>query len=586
MAHGTTDFSSQRPAIDIRPPSVARHVAYRFDRPSDADTMDRAAAWANQHLDEIQKAVWPDQSVAAAFSERESDRSSRAGVPAFDVSRSSVNVLKFQAKPGFRLRVRFDIYNEFLAVTYILDMIEGPEAGFIDGLLAAVTCLTARPPKSAVLAKEQMAQLDFLYDGFWTAAPGSGAAEDIFRGRVEEEPSADWPRILDFRGVYLDCDPNGCVSDPSGLHRPLSRNSMWHVLCARFADHRRDLIDHAIGRSSTRKNRENGGEPVFCTMLDGDALYLAELGRRNGEGGVEPLRHMLVFADPPSSQVGRLVRRLHMMGELRHAALFDYDNGDASDLRGVSRELRHIGPKIDKVFRSSDPAVTGAPLTNGKNGGDPLAEISKVINLVTALRVNEHGDGVTYRVQQSRYYAEQFRKGLRHLRTGRIPGYQSYDDFVSRFIFQAFARIDGIGNRYEAALRRLNLAATYRTAVEINQYQKHMSTAVEALKESGIRNGELLGAVHRTSKRQNELLKTAEKIAVAVLAYYAGSAAHTVLKDVSGCFEPILARAGRTTADAHLFLDLVWLVAVASLAVYAVWAIWVARKRRRAQADD
>ena len=548
--------------------------------------MDRAAIWANQHIADIQTAIgsssasMPSFGSMNAFMHRNTGNSERVGVPKFDVSRSSVGLLNFIHNPGFRLRVRFDIYNEFVAITYIFDMIEGPGIGFSDRLFSAVTCLTTRPPsKNAVLVEQQKEELDFLFDEFWATAPGSGAVADAFHAHVDAGPDLPWARILDFRGVYLDCDPNGSVSDPAGLHRPLSRNSMWPVLCAKFADHRRDLIDHAIGRSKERKNQKNSGEPVFCTMLDGDALYLAELGRRNDRGCVEPLRHLLVFADPPSSQVGRLVRRLHVMGELRHAALFDYDNGDASDLKGVSRELRHIGPEIDKVFGSNgETMATG----KGEAGEEPLAEISTAINLVAALKASNHQDGVTYRVQQSRYYAEQFRKGLRHLRTGRIPGYQSYDDYVSRFIFQAFARIDGIGNRYEAMLRRLNLAATYKTAVEINRYQQDMRSILAAVRASGTRNGELLETVNRTSQRQNELLETAEKIALAVLAYYAGSAAHTGLKDLSGYLKPALDWAGISAATAHVILDAVWLFVVVFLAIYAVRAIRISAKRRTA----
>jgi uncharacterized membrane-anchored protein len=236
---------------------------------------------------------------------------------------------------------------------------------------------------------------------------------------------------------------------------------------------------------------------------------MAELGRRSPDVRIEPVRHLLVFAGSSFSQVGRLVRRLHVLGEFRHAALLDYDNEDKVDLKKVSRTLRLLGREVDRVF-------TMSPATR-------IADLPALLKDMNRLQANAAETGVLYRIEQSRYYAGEFKRTLPHLRTVRVDDWQSYDDFVARYIYQLFARIDRVGTRYDGLMRRLSLLTTFSLATEIRSYQENVKDALGHLTEAARQLKTAAEQQVGVSEKQRSLLAEASFIALAFLCYYAGS---------------------------------------------------------------
>lgn len=188
-------------------------------------------------------------------------------------------------------------------------------------------------------------------------------------------------------------------------------------------------------------------DSVMCSFLNGNVLYSAPLASNRLEPGDSEcgiVKFLIVYGDVKGDQLGRLVRRLHILGELRYLALLDYklENGE-KDLKTVSNDLRHIGNKLDNYVK-----------LNKENPILPMNAI-KEINLSLS-KISLVSDGsLIYRIAQSRYYANTFKDQIKDLRIGRIEGYQSYDQFIRRNVYQLFSKIDQIGQRYDLLGRRI-----------------------------------------------------------------------------------------------------------------------------------
>ncbi|MBV8685650.1 MAG: DUF3422 family protein [Alphaproteobacteria bacterium] len=418
----------------------------------------------------------------------------------FTLERTAVVEITPQRHKPFRIRARLDVYTEICSITYIVDRIG---AGATDIYPLMTGLLAPGDGSGAGPAQRVEAALDGLYNRLWSLNSPIDAAVTAQRWFEGESEQPGIP-LTDFRGVVLPVCEAAATPRTARIARPALRPEL-----RRFVDEHAELLRIATGRLDEAGQSPLSGEPVCCGMLGGAALYVAELGKRSPGVAIEPVRHMLLFGDCSASQVGRLVRRLHVLGEFRHAALLDYDNGEQNDLKRVSRELRELGRRVDEVF-----------------GLGPSARIGQLPDLLTRLndlRANPNETGVLYRIEQSRYYAGEFKRTVPHLRSLRLENWQTYDDFVARYVYQLFARIDRVGTRYDALMRRLSLLTTFSLATEISDYQKNVAgvlkklhRAAEALKNSA-------GSQVSVSEKQRSLLHEASFIAMAFLSYYVSS---------------------------------------------------------------
>jgi hypothetical protein len=305
-----------------------------------------------------------------------------------------------------------------------------------------------------------------------------------------------------------------------------------------------------------------GGEPVVCGMLDGKALYAASLGEWGpGIERPQPIRHLLVYAGHSYSQLGRLVRRMQVLGELRHAAILDYGPdglGAKKGLREASREIRVLGGQLTAATSdiTADAGRLNASKTLGKEIGT-MTRLSYFINELAGISGIVDG-GLTHRIEQSRYYANEFQAAIKHLRLVRIGDWQPYDDFVQRYILHLFARIDRIGNRYEALGRRVDRLLFFQQAKLLDGYTASVDATVQEIRQA---TGDLSKAAHlqvktlgaikglssdqsgtlghintamgltnqsagqqiEATNRQTALLTMAERFAIVFLVYYLGS---------------------------------------------------------------
>lgn len=502
---GITDFSSQRPAIDIRPQALTRHVTFRlpFETNPRFEVEDEARKerWEGlcrhlaRHVHALRKRHHPDGDPHPVDFIRPTSEVFKDPLR-FTLDRTAVIPITAADERRYRMRVRVDVYTEICSLTYIIDSIAA-DCPHLAEHLSDIEAAESIPGDRAVFRAKEEA-LNWLYDDVWSLDSPIEAAKTAQAHFASERDRLGVP-LTDFRGIVLDTSDEPGKQGPKELRPSLKR----------FLQNNDNLVHIAAGRHPAMKQTSLSGEPVCCGMLDGSAVYVAELGRRNPQVRVEPVRHLLVFAGSSESQVGRLVRRLHVLGEFRHAALLDYDNEDDIDLKRVSRTLHALGREVDKVFLATPR--------------ERIEEMPGLIAKLSELRANAAETGALYRIEQSRYYAGEFRGTLRHLRSIRIESWQTYDDFVARYIYQLFARIDRVGSRYDALMRRLGLLTTFSLATEISGYQIKVTKALGSLERATERLGQAAANQISVSEKQRSLLDEASIIAMAFLSYYIAS---------------------------------------------------------------
>jgi hypothetical protein len=243
-----------------------------------------------------------------------------------------------------------------------------------------------------------------------------------------------------------------------------------------------------------------------CTasyLLDGRAVYFTTLAPQFTEAPAKeliPLEYVLYVHQSYNIggklggvnkwQLGRLVDRVHLLGTVRLASL-----KDLRQLRKVGETLSHLDSYINAARQAIDPATQSEPGRDGgfaerkrqnerrKNALKYIQEAHSTFGRITG-KFNEKtktNTGILYRIEQSRYYKEQFDKNLEALRIGRFEGYQRYDQFIERRVGPAFDFIDRLGRRYERATNTISMLDENYLTVESNLIE----TSIRKIQEWG-----------------------------------------------------------------------------------------------------
>lgn len=563
------DFSNLRPGVPICPPAIARHVVFRLGLEENPRWQaDSEAGWERletclgKHVDSLRRA----QSLPDGIHFIPPDKPPEVAPPYYSLRGTCLIPINDEQRDGYRMRVRIDVHTELFSLTCLIDRVRA-------GKLAERFGQLLDPCTAAGSARH-------LLNEVWTEGdpPAAKVFEDWIRRASNGAAQRDFGHLItDFRGIVISpgdgwaMDETSLEADKTGCRR---RPRMDPEL-TRFAEDHAGLIRAVAAPAlpgldvSSEEQRQaltmTRGEAVVCGMLDGKALYAAALGGHGvHDSRPHPVRHLLVYAGHCEVQLGRLLRRMHVLGELRHAAMLDYDAdpvdplpAGARTLRDVSREIRQLGRDISTAQDKGGGAQQPIDVPS-------IATLQHHVGRLSALSQFIEG-GLTYRVEQSRYYADEFQRLIEHLRLVRIGDWQPYDDFVQRYVLHLFARIDRIGNRYEALGRRVDRLLFAKQAQLLDSYTKGVRETLEkideatrGLKDSGdlqvVTLGEI-GAATRglssvteaqsgileniktateelkssageqieASKEQIKLLGVAEMFAVVFLFYYVGT---------------------------------------------------------------
>lgn len=294
--------------------------------------------------------------------------------------------------------------------------------------------------------------------------------------------------------------------------------------CIMFADFRSVILPSELrldGDSGTIESELSKPGPILDAMarvfngfntalpelmgslfLDKRVAYVSSLGTHHlantdSAALIRPVRYLMYADQVCSWQMGRLIERLNTLGTYRLASLRYLEA-----MNEIGDTLEAIGETLGKKLDLTDGDALQQTFTDQFNAFNRLSPAN--------------GETVAFRIDRSRFYVEAFDRLVKDLHDTRVPGFQSYPDFVRRRYGATWDRIDRIGHRHEKLAKRLD-------------YLSNTSQSVQ---------------IRRTADAQVSLLHTAERVSVIPVAYYFTSA-----------MESVLARAGSLHLDAF-FLNM------------------------------
>ena len=461
----------RRPAFAINSPAILCHRCYSFkdeDAPGGvaADLQlrrDRTAS-LNKILRAIQTADRPakERTRIRVYKEEGTpdpaagDGVDRAGRQ--ETILASLHILDQSSAnwSGWRARMRVDIHIEYYSVTFILDRRD---------LQTTLERSPENPPSGATEAKRYVSEwYRLIWDEFFALIETKGIALDF--------PTDD--QFFECRGLVLDTAPQAA---------PLPIRPRYPILDERiFATRRAEAKESLNGwvdengdvmSRILRLDRSAGNDQdancVLCYVMNGRGIYASSMGRSEAElrskpGGTTqatPERYLLLHHGLPRFQVGRVLRRFHVLDELRCATAFHF-----RELIDASKRIREAGDNIDQQLRDSKDALTR----------DSLKTIQHDLNALTS---NQRIGGLLYRINRSRYYARNFKLGMDDLRFAPVKGWEPYDAFMHRNLFPTIDHIDGIGQRFEALASRVERLTEERDVTESINVQNRIADIQE-----------------------------------------------------------------------------------------------------------
>lgn len=164
------------------------------------------------------------------------------------------------------------------------------------------------------------------------------------------------------------------------------------------------------------------------------------------------VRDDLLCQDPQSwaRLMGHVMSRSHTITTMRLAALLDMkllrqastDLAKVDDLKGRVRKL---------ITDYDNHEIEGGPARLAlEDLRNHLAQIN-----ADFLSQNAAGVGLTFRIESSRYYIEEFKKNVEALHLSPIEGYQSYSQTIDRNVGLIFEFITRLGVRYDRLLNEM-----------------------------------------------------------------------------------------------------------------------------------
>jgi hypothetical protein len=543
-------FSNERPAYSIYPPAIVRHVLFRLHAGGpdgafgEAEQRERSGALRRivaEHLNMIRDVYGPcDDRIEIVLDPGDAD-----GRFKFASSRSIHFEVAGADRFGYRLRIRADIYAELFTVTYLVDEVGRHGASEVQR-------------KFARLPREPEA-IDWLFDQVWESDdfPAHRVIRDWTRQRDDPADSRRIGELVaDFRAVVLFPREEWNLGDPSLEFGRIAISSETQIApeILAFASEHQPLIRHVAG------SHHEGGEPILCGMAGGQALYVAELGQWGVKAqSINPIRLLLIYAGHSHAQMGRLMRRLHVLGELRHAAVLDWDLssvGSDKDLRTASMRLRELSDRVDRATL------------------DTATDIGGILRDFAQISMGVEG-GLSYRIERSRSYASSFLDTLPHLRITRIAGWQPYDDFINRYIGLLFGRIHRIGLQYDELGRRIDRLIDKERGNRLETYQ-------EAVQRTLVHLDALIYEMRKDADRQLDLLGNAELFAIIFGIYYLGSILRYAVYETE---HHIIVIGGWTATlfGRPLDYDMAWFILAGGLSLYLGFRLFRTMLRRRAE---
>jgi hypothetical protein len=273
--------------------------------------------------------------------------------------------------------------------------------------------------------------------------------------------------LTDFRGLIISGETFVIPYPRNDPHEKLDVVTWAAKIASKCVDiiHPIDISDHSRY------------ECTMTYMLGGRALFMTAMGPQVPNiGQRSPVTYLMyVHQRLPDNryivnpwQLGRLIGRLHNIGDSRLAAL-----------RHLGA-LREVGRRLGRLDEAVSTALALIPEGNEKS--------KKAINEAhTAFREmkerfnkdTETTYGVSYAIERSRYYISLFKSGVSQLRLDRVEGFLQYDTFVEHRLGNTFEFLNRLGRRYGIAVDSLNLLDQYKLSITSNETASNLEKIQE-----------------------------------------------------------------------------------------------------------
>ncbi len=208
-------------------------------------------------------------------------------------------------------------------------------------------------------------------------------------------------------------------------------------------------------------------------------------------------------------QAGRLVQRLLDMETYRMMALLGLPPA-----REHGRELAQLDAGLAEL--------TGRINALG-DSGEERAMLEALTRL--AARIEHVVAQTNARFSATRAYYGLIQRSIAQLREQRLPGLQTFDEFVERRLAPAVRTCESVGQRFDALATRVSRASDLlRTRIDIGIAEQ---------------NRDLLASMNRRAKLQLRLQQTVEGLSIVVLSYYGVGLVGYLAKGLKGAGVPL-----------------------------------------------
>lgn len=389
---------------------------------------------------------------------------------------------------GARLRLRIDFHQEYITITFILDISKNKykiNKDNIKRLLGLEEDIVEFNPKEGF-------DKNILYSKLWQKIDDViGTTEIINNGKYNtylQKCGAEGKRksdsIRDAKKFHLIQFMGFCYfrNDKNDRIMSLSKNSVdrrTRIIGSQnreFVLAREQFFNKFLGGTpSSADDPQEDRNAILCEMLSGIAVYASSLGKARGlqnslqpdvNSSVQPskelidpaVEYIIMYGGHSAERAGRLVRLLHVLGEMRHAALFDF-----SELREASIQLRQLG----QLWHPGD------------NDGHKFRRSKAHMNSYYRYRLNKSrftelgrlGSGdLSYRLQRSQFYADTFRARIEDLKCLPVPPFQSYDAFMFRNAYIHFEKFRSLSSRFKSTQAAMQYLETQNQTAKAEKF--------------------------------------------------------------------------------------------------------------------
>lgn len=213
-------------------------------------------------------------------------------------------------------------------------------------------------------------------------------------------------------------------------------------------------------------------------------------------------------------QAGRAIQRLLEIDTYRMMALLALPvareltlslNRSERELAGITRTCPHCAEQIKSSLNQSERELAGITASLADAKGEEEAELLDRLTRLEAAIERRYEDNM-FRFAASAAYYGLVQRRISELREQRIPGLQTFQEFLERRLTPAMNTCQAAAARQESLSQRVARASQL------------LATRVEVSREA--QSHALLASMNRRAKLQLRLQETVEGLSVAAVTYY------------------------------------------------------------------